>query len=198
MHESGLFNAKMSRNYHEILEIWSYAHYWNYEICAKILKFTLKSWNLEQKRNISKSCRWFCLVADPLFLRDEILHWWLLAIHQKYLKTSLIEPFDYTRTTLLQELLSLFFARVSHRSSANRCFRTPVHKNYEAYELQFCMIITLDHLHPAHQVLWNSIKDCGFGEPISGCPNRMTFQPKVWIFGQQLPKLSTSTDFNET
>jgi len=51
----------------------------------------------------------------------------------------------------------------------------PVHKNYEAYELQFCTVITLDHLHPAHQVLWNSIKDCGFVEPISSCPNRMTF-----------------------
>ena len=60
------------------------------------------------------------------------------------------------------------------------------------------MTITLDHLHLAHQVLWNSIKDCGFGEPISGCPNRMTFWTKVCIFGQQLPKLSTNTDFNET
>ena len=82
-------------------------------------------------------------------------------------------------------------SRVSHRSSATRCFRTPVHKNYEAYELQFRRVIALDHLHSAHQVLWNSTEDCGFGEPISGCPNRMTFWTKVCIFGQQLPKLST-------
>ena len=68
--------------------------------------------------------------------------------------------------------------RVSHWSSATRCFRTLVHKNYKAYELQFCMVITLDHLHPAHQVLRNSIKDCGFGERISGCPNHMMFRPK--------------------
>jgi len=44
---------------------------------------------------------------------------------------------------------------------------------------KFCMVLTLDRHHPAHQVLKNSIKDCGFGEPISGCPNRMTFWPKV-------------------
>ena len=60
------------------------------------------------------------------------------------------------------------------------------------------LAITLDYLHSAHQILWNSIEDCGFGEPISGCPNRMTFWTKVCIFGQQLPKLSTSTDLNET
>ena len=32
--------------------------------------------------------------------------------------------------------------RVSHRSSTIRCFRTPVHKNYEAYDLRFCMVMT--------------------------------------------------------
>jgi len=41
------------------------------------------------------------------------------------------------------------------------------------------MVISLDHRHPAHQVLKNFIKDCGFGEPISGCLDCMTFQPKV-------------------
>ena len=101
-------------------------------------------------------------------------------------------------TALFDHVFIASCHRVSHRSSATRCFRTPAHKNYEAYELQFCRIITLDHLHSAHQVLWNSIKDCGFGEPISECLNRMTFWTKVCIFGQQLPKLSTSTDFNET
>ena len=95
-------------------------------------------------------------------------------------------------------LLFCYYSRVSHRSYATRCLRMLVHKNYEAYELQFCKIITLDHLHPAHQVLWNFIKDYGFGEPISGCPNSITFRLKVWIFEQQLSELSKSTDLIKT
>ena len=33
--------------------------------------------------------------------------------------------------------------------------------------LRICMVITLDHQHPAHQLLKNSIKDYGFGDPIA-------------------------------
>jgi len=35
-----------------------------------------------------------------------------------------------------------------------------VHGDYETYKLEFYIITTLDPHHPAHQVLYNFIKDC--------------------------------------
>ena len=37
----------------------------------------------------------------------------------------------------------------------------PVHKNYEAYELQFCRVIALDHLH-SEEDQWLTL---AIGEP---------------------------------
>jgi len=89
-----------------------------------------------------------------------------------------------------------YICRVSHQLSATRCFRTLVHRDYATYQLEFCIITTLDPQHPAHRVLQNFIKDCVFGEPLSVCPNRMLIWQKVSIFRQQFLNHQRCTEFH--
>ena len=50
------------------------------------------------------------------------------------------------------DIFCLLESRVSHRCSATRHFRTLVRRNYATYSLAFCIAITLDTHHLAHQV----------------------------------------------
>ena len=51
-----------------------------------------------------------------------------------------------------------YLGRVSHWLSTTRCFRTLVHGNYATYELEFCIVTTLDPHHAMHQVFKISLR----------------------------------------